>query len=198
MVGVFDQYVDLIEANPIQRDILLQAAGVSAIYDAEGNRLQLERPAARAWIVESACWHTDEESLLTALLDPEWNPLTQVHLLGEGDCPSAPLVDDAPGEVISISNQGNSRVVDVNLTRPFWLVMADTYYPGWYAGGRGSESYTIYRANFAFRAVQLPAGDQTIFVTYEPRWFWIGPIISVISLFILVVLFRSKSLAANQ
>src|SRR5690606_10117501 len=86
-VGHFEAYLDVIEQKLPDADALLQAANVGAVYNADGNRETLDHETARAWFVESACWHEDEASLVGTISDSGWDPMQQVHLMGEGECP---------------------------------------------------------------------------------------------------------------
>ncbi len=54
-----------------------------------------------------------------------------------------------------------------------YLVLLDSYYPGWraYVDGREVE---IRRANYCFRAIPVPAGKHQIEFVYKPRPFNIG------------------------
>ena len=56
-VGYFAQYLDLIEAQLPDADALLQAANTNALFDRSGQRIDLDFPVQRAWLVNSACWH---------------------------------------------------------------------------------------------------------------------------------------------
>jgi hypothetical protein len=190
-VGHFTAYTTLIEQNLPAAEGLLQAAGVSALYDSKGVRQPLARTAARAWIVESACWHDSAESLTAALADPDWNPQRQVHLSGEGDCPV--LADDsgAPGAVTLIEDFGNRVGMLVELSADGWLVLADTDYPGWMVLVDGQPA-RIERANLAFRAVQIPAGTQAVEFVYRPVWLLPGALISLGALVIAVALLRLR------
>lgn len=61
------------------------------------------------------------------------------------------------------------------------LFLSEIYYPGWEAYIDGVKT-EIYRANYVFRAVELPKGNHTIKFTYNPKIFKTGFIISLISL----------------
>ncbi len=191
LVGGFAGYVGLIEANPAVRDTLLQAAGVNLVYDEQGELETLAMPASRAWVVEYACWHADETSLANALIDPAWNPLLQVHLLGEGDCPP---VSDSAEPMVTLTVTGQTEpLITIPADRNGWLVLADTFYPGWAAKSvDGIVEYPIQRANLAFRAIEVEGGE-SIHFSYQPGWLLPGALISVISLLLMLVLFRSKN-----
>jgi len=195
LVGHFAQYIDLFENNPAQQDILLQAAGVGAIYDAQGVMRPLERSSARAWFVEAACWHPTEESMIEAMLDPSWNPAQQVHLLGEGDCPNPPQ-DGTEIQPINVLYE-NGILFAQPTDRAGWLVIADTYYPGWGVTGESSPNNNMYRANLAFRAVRVD-GINPVRVEYRPWWLWPGALISAVSFLVLLILFRSKHPDSNR
>lgn len=67
------------------------------------------------------------------------------------------------------------------------LVLADNYYPGWAAFVDGKRT-PIFRANFAFRGVELPKGKHTVVFKYEPVSFYLGAKISLISMITLLAI----------
>lgn len=67
------------------------------------------------------------------------------------------------------------------MPEPGFVVLADTYYPGWQAILDG-EKTTIYRANSILRAIYVPAGQHTITFTFRPPDFFIGLGISGLTL----------------
>ena len=80
------------------------------------------------------------------------------------------------------------------LTAPGYLVLADTFYPGWQVFVDEQESVVL-RANYAFRAVALEAGDHEVRFRYRPRSFVVGLVCSMIALFGTVIAwFRRQEL----
>lgn len=72
-------------------------------------------------------------------------------------------------------------IIETNAAVPKLLFLSDVYDTGWRAFVDGKESQ-IYRADYDFRAVALPAGTHTVQFIYEPvelRW---GIILSVVGL----------------
>jgi uncharacterized membrane protein YfhO len=67
-----------------------------------------------------------------------------------------------------------------------WLVLADLWYPGWTCTIDG-ESTPIRRADSVFRAVPAAAGRHTIEMTFAPRSYFIGRIITLTTLAALAV-----------
>jgi hypothetical protein len=169
---------------------LLEAAGVSGVYDASGELEIVNNEVSRAWLVAAACWHTNEDSLTQAMLSPAWQPSQQIHLLGDGSCAEA--TDDIQGTVDVVEAGANAVGLQVNAYRDNWLVLADAYYPGWVAMVDGEETY-IYRTNLMFRAIQVSAGEHTVRFEYRPSWLFPGIFVSVVSALGLLLIFRLRS-----
>jgi uncharacterized membrane protein YfhO len=79
-----------------------------------------------------------------------------------------------------LTGTNNTVTIRAALAGEGWLVLADTYYPGWAAWVDG-ERATVLRANGAFRAVKLEAGEHTVQFEYRPRSFVAGAVISGLS-----------------
>ena len=73
------------------------------------------------------------------------------------------IVEDLPERV----------VIESDAAMPAYLVLADTYDPGWSATVDG-QPVPIHPAYLTFRAVYLPAGSHSIVFTYRPAGFQIG------------------------
>lgn len=65
--------------------------------------------------------------------------------------------------------------------------ISDTFFPGWKAYVNGKEA-KIYRADFAFRAVPIPAKGAEVRFVYEPKSFLDGIKIGLLSLSLLLLL----------
>ncbi len=95
-----------------------------------------------------------------------------------------------------ISRYGHNEVlVDVLLDAPGWLILTDSYFPGWRAYLRpwgGSESdeqeVTIQRHAGQFRAVHLPAGHHTVRFKYTPTSVKVGFFLAFLGMAILVLM----------
>ncbi len=80
----------------------------------------------------------------------------------------------------SLTPSPNVVTITVLLERPGWVVLADTYYPGWFAYLDGRPA-PLLRANYAFRAVAVEAGEHVVEFRYAPRSFQSGVWISLTS-----------------
>jgi hypothetical protein len=82
----------------------------------------------------------------------------------------------------SIQTYSSRRVVGkITLPAASFVMLNDTWYPGWNAYVDGVETRT-YHADYLFRGIVVPAGDHTIEFRYEPRTFAIGLLLLVVSL----------------
>ncbi len=79
-----------------------------------------------------------------------------------------------------LSYTPNEIQVKTQSDAPQLLYLSDNFYPGWYASVDGKDS-PIYRANYTFRAVALPAGEHQVRMSYAPLSFSLGLVTSLIS-----------------
>jgi uncharacterized membrane protein YfhO len=80
-----------------------------------------------------------------------------------------------------IEEEPNWLVLEVNAPADGWLVLADTWYPGWRAWVDGQPE-TIWKANYLFQAIEVPAGNHYIVLAYRPGLFLVGLAISCLAL----------------
>ncbi|HEX9016231.1 MAG TPA: YfhO family protein, partial [Chloroflexota bacterium] len=95
---------------------------------------------------------------------------------------SSPAYD--PGDARITSYAAEKISVRASAKDDGYLVLADSYFPGWAARVDGKES-PIERVDFAFRGVFLPKGEHTVVFEYAPATFRTGAAITVLSLLML-------------
>ncbi len=93
--------------------------------------------------------------------------------------------ESGSGGTVEIA-QYEPEQVRLKVTAPTdgFVLLRDTYCPGWHAYVDG-ERAPLYRANFLFRCVPVPAGEHDVLFRYRPRSFTIGAVISVSTLAVL-------------
>jgi uncharacterized membrane protein YfhO len=94
----------------------------------------------------------------------------------ESYCPTAGM------KALQPSIDGPNRIV-VPVSQPDagWVLLSDTWYPGWQAQVDGRPA-PILHGDYLFRAVQVPAGSHVLTFTYRPVSFWAGLLLSLLSL----------------
>jgi uncharacterized membrane protein YfhO len=75
----------------------------------------------------------------------------------------------------------NRIAVMVEGAAPGYLVLTDPWYPGWEASIDGVPA-TLYRANYVFRAVRVPAGRHEVVFTFAPASYYLGRRVSLAAL----------------
>lgn len=125
------------------------------------------RAVPRASLVSRATTCVDDARALELLRTGAVDPMTEVLL---ATCDAVPAVGP-PGAAANaeIATYAAEHVlVRATSDASAWLVLTDTWFPGWRAWVNGVEQ-PIHRANYGFRAVWLPAGRHEIEFRYRPR-----------------------------
>ena len=127
-------------------------------------------------VIRLGRWPRPEEAL-AALSAPEFDPGRTVILehpaRAEADTGSPQAAACGSSQAMVLPSPPNQATIRAVLSQPGYLVLADTFYPGWlaYVDGRRVE---ILRANYAFRAVALGTGEHEVGFQYRPQSFVAG------------------------
>jgi hypothetical protein len=182
----------LISAFPEQGAAVSLAShvGNAFIYRVDG--------AARVRFVRAARYVKDDDEAARRLLDPAFDPDREILLHEAPDSvhPSVGEVNDAPSHAAP-SNVALSRpvvmredsrqlVIEAEAPEDGFLLLADTYYPGWAAQVDGNPT-PIYRANLSVRGIQLARGRHQVRFTFDPPGFWRGLQITLVTVSMLLL-----------
>jgi hypothetical protein len=89
----------------------------------------------------------------------------------------------APATPVTIERDLPGRIrLDVNQPQPGWVVLCESYYPGWIARVNGAPVRLV-RAFGVFQAIEVPAGRAVIDIEFRPRVVWIGAATTAVGLF---------------
>lgn len=86
--------------------------------------------------------------------------------------------------------------IAVRLAGPGFLVVSDSWYPGWHATVDGAPA-PILKANLALRAIPLEAGAQEVRLVYDPLSVKAGAMVSAATLVVVALLLASPLLRAS-
>jgi len=144
------------------------------IYDGGPRIYANDQAMAEALVVHKARVIEDRQARLEALREPGFDPLSEVILSQPLSVPSSVEGEEVKEQLPRIRRKAPDRIlINVALAQPGFLVLTDTYYPGWRATVDGVAA-EILAANHAFRAVQLEAGEHTVVFEYAPLSFRLG------------------------
>jgi hypothetical protein len=176
----------------------LSVEGSQWRFVADAGRARIyENPRAmpRAWLVPEVLNLKPEDVLIaikqSRLPDGRQFDPARTALLEEPLSLSSQNVD--PAASAQITQFSNTLMeVQTSSVSPSFLVTSDVYYPGWQATLDGAP-IKLFRANYALRGVQVPAGNHVVRFEYTPKTFYYGAAISALSLVALAGLLSLSS-----
>jgi len=129
---------------------------------------------------------------LSALMSPAFDPRATVYLPAEAK-PFVTVSNATDSRIISQHFSTHSLEVETEGKEPSLVVISQSFYNPWRAEIDG-QSTTLWRANHAFQALQVPAGRHQVKLSYQDQNFKIGAIISGVTLaFCIVYWVRKRS-----
>jgi hypothetical protein len=166
--------------------------GWRLVYGEDDMRV-FENPCVlpRAHVVHDFRVIDEPDALLRELDSASFDPAAEV-LFSEAPQepetvePAGAHAQQAGGQIRFVHDEPSYVEIMVHSTRPGYLVLSDSYYPGWKATVNG-KARPIYLANFMFRAVPVGAGESIVRFRYMPASFTWGLRISLASLVFLIV-----------
>jgi hypothetical protein len=122
----------------------------------------------------------DDARTLRFLLGPSFDP-SQMVCLPEEATNTVNATNHGAVAILSTNFSAERIGVQVDAKGPGMVVLAQAYYPAWHAYVDGQPT-RLWRANYAFQALEVPAGRHQVEIIYQDRWFELGCVISVLSL----------------
>jgi hypothetical protein len=137
----------------------------------------------RAWVVGHYQKIEDERSILVRMAQEGFDPARTVIL--EEDLPGHSSSETVEATVIFKTYQPNRVKLSSETDKPGILVFSENHYPAWQAFIDGVPA-KVYRANYTFRAIPVPAGRHEVEFRYHSEYFVWGLTISIISAIIIL------------
>ena len=136
----------------------------------------------RAWLSYEPLLAPNDAVALQLLADPAFDLATRVVLSGLQDVGGITPAPEGGDSEVQVSRLGPGALdIRLDSAQPGFLVISEWYYPGWQAELDGRR-VPIHRANYAFQAVQVPAGRHRVVVRYVAWLEGLGVLASALAL----------------
>ncbi len=184
------RYVVVPDQDVTSRKDLARLEGMYPTVFDDGRVKVLEnlRALPRAWIVHSARKVSDRDALrllASGRVDPRRTALLST---------SPPRLSPGAGSTSVRTYEAGRIMVRTHSTAPGLLMLSEIYYPAWHAYVDGTP-VRMYRADYALRAVPVPAGEHTVVLGFESGALKLGLLISLATYAVLMALAASLVLA---
>lgn len=142
----------------------------------------LPNPLPRVLLVSEHAVLSDRDEIFAAMSLPTFDPSRHVVLESEPD--PLPATGAVRGTAWVVRGGTDDLEIVADLDAPAILVITDAYARGWRARSlvRSNTRYDVLPANYAFRAIALPAGKHHFVLEYSPALWRVGRAISPVFL----------------
>ncbi|HXG46905.1 MAG TPA: YfhO family protein, partial [Methylomirabilota bacterium] len=118
----------------------------------------------------------DATNTLAGLVSPDFDP-TQIVFLPPDAQTIVQITNRTVARVVATRFAAHRVEVDVKAEEPSLVVVAQSFYHPWRAEVNGAPA-PLLRANHAFQAVPVPAGEHCVVLSYRDQKFALGAVIS--------------------
>jgi len=115
----------------------------------------------------------------------------------EGSGMDQPCSSSGKASIQVINDNPHQTSVSVTADEAGWLVMADTWYPGWEAQVDGSPA-PIYHADYLLRGVFVQKGQHQVDFVYRPQWFNLGAFLTIAGWIAVIITGRFLTIRFNN
>lgn len=137
----------------------------------------VQRSTALPWITAGQRpTFAEDTNAIAHVTDPNWNP-REVMYLPKSVQDQVTATNHARATILSQSFGRHAIQFTVEAAEPTLVTIAQTFYPAWKAQ-IDDRLVPLWRANYAFQALEVPAGKHVVRLQYDDRHFKFGAIIS--------------------
>ncbi len=170
----------IINNSNIKQKATLSQNNLPSIY------LSVLPTSKRAYIVHEKTI-MDNEKAYSFLQSNKFNPWTTV-ILSNDDMKSVYQTNTNLKDKVIITKSTDQQIwLQTDTLSPGYLIISDTYYPGWKVNVNGKES-KILLANTFEKAVYIPKGESVVRLYYYPESFVTGLTISISTFLLCMIL----------
>jgi O-antigen/teichoic acid export membrane protein len=185
--SLYSPLTDLLNVKYVITEFEIESYKYELVYEDDAVRVYENLGAmARAFTLPaSATVETDDFGSTVQTYDPRSYVIVEPGTSNLGSQARQPA---ASSEQPVTSYTDNEVFVDATVSEPSWLILADSYFPGWKAfarpqgtGEEGETEIQVHRVNGTFRGVQLEPGTWTVRFKYSPDIVKVGAFVSFIA-----------------
>ena len=189
----------ILKAGMGQRRLIFNRADIEYVFAPSRGFMSLGNPFSRARIFYNARALPERERIFSLWVDPNF-PAQRTLLLEGRNFESGSggnLVMSEPARVVAYENE--KVVVEAEAKKDGWLLLLDSFYPGWKALVDSAPAEVV-RADGFFRAVRVPAGRHEVIFYFHPEIFYRALMVSGLGLVLWVgmILFSFKIKRSGQ
>ncbi|HVO75112.1 MAG TPA: YfhO family protein [Ignavibacteriaceae bacterium] len=171
----------------------LSDSNIVLIYNKEVKIYENKKVIPRVFFVNQAIVLSTEDSIIKELNNSSFDP--RKTLIIEKNIPELTQIKEINNNTVNNSYFTNICLYEPNLVNitiitdnPGFLVLTDTFYPGWnvYVDGKIRE---ILPSDYLFRGVFIEKGTHQVEFKYEPLSFRLGLVISVLTGIVIILIF---------
>jgi uncharacterized membrane protein YfhO len=140
------------------------------------------------FVVHQAEIVQDEDAAIAVMKKPTFDPATTlVKIAAAGEMAGTiQWGQESPEDEVAITNYAAEQIeIETRLESPGWLVLTDSYYPGWQAT-LDQQPVEILPVNLLFRAIPIPSGEHQIRFEFNPGSLRQGALVSIVALFVVM------------
>ena len=170
------------------KDVVLDWSKFTLAFDGDPdvNIYRNSTALPRAFVVHEAVVAAGHEDAWQRIHAAGFDPGSSVVLESGEPLATGPASGQTAGVTV-ISYETDAAEFDVDSPAAGYLVISDPFYPGWQAHIDG-ERAPLLRADYAFRAVPVPAGRHRVELAFRPAPWKIGQAISAGTALLLLAL----------
>ncbi len=157
-----------------------------AYSDADSYVYENRSPLPRVFIVHQAIQVERAEDALPYIETADLDPSQTVVIESSRPLPPSGRPSD-PGTATIISETPQQIELKVTASADGYLVLLDTFYPGWIASVDG-QGTPIYPANYLVRTIFVPRGEHLVRFEYQPLSFRLGLGLAALVMLLMILL----------
>jgi hypothetical protein len=200
--GRYAAMISYLDKLPLEQRIdylkILNVGTTESIDPSISSGVQFQPVQARGRFQWAGCaiYALDENDSFNKLI-ANADSLVNGQAVIEGKGPDLKCDSASSATVTVVQDNSLQTTIKVSADRPGWLIMADTWYPGWEAQVDGNPSQ-ILPADYLLRGIFLDQGQHKVIFSYRPMSFTIGAAVSISGWLVILLLTLGHKIRFNN